>query len=98
MFSGGSGQLEGDFERFGIDPELMPRRERLGVYPENLDAIHFFMRLQTQWTISPMGERIGLHYPSVETAARVLGVSLTPDLFDKVQIMEMTALKVLRRG
>jgi len=98
MFSGDSDQLKGDFERFGIDTTLMPQRDKLGVYRSNMEAIDFFMRLQTQWMISPMGERIGLHYPSVETASRVLGVPLTPDLFDKVQIMEMTALKVLRRG
>lgn len=76
----------------------MPSREPLGVYQENIDAIHFFMRLQTQWVISPMGERVGLNYAGIESAARIMGNPLTSELFDKVQIMEAATLKALRRG
>lgn len=76
----------------------MPDRQPLGVYQENLDAIRFFLKLQTQWLVSPMGERVGLNYASVEAVARVLGISLTPSLFEQVQVMEDETLKVLRRG
>lgn len=76
----------------------MPEAEPLGVYQDNIGAINFFLRLQTQWLISPMGERIGLNYASVESAARILGIPLTPDLFEQVQTMEDATLKVLRRG
>lgn len=69
-----------------------------GVYRENLEALEFFMRLQTQWVISPMGERVGLNYAGVEPCARMSDIKMTPDLFEKVQIMELAALKEMQNG
>lgn len=76
----------------------MPKPEPLPIYQTNLDAIRFFLKLQTQWTISPMGDRVGLNYASVESVARILCITLDEPLFEQVQTMEDELLKVLRRG
>ena len=44
-----------------------------------------------------MGSRTGLNYPGVESAARLSGIEITPDLFGQLQIMEMTALKEMAK-
>lgn len=51
------------------------------------------MRVQTQWNISPMGQRIGLNYPGVRAAAKMAGVKIDPDMFAGLQIMEYQVLK-----
>jgi len=59
--------------------------------------VQFFVRLQTQWLVGGMGSRTGLNYPGVESAARLSGLEITPDLFGQLQIMEMTALKEMAK-
>lgn len=99
MFTAGGDQaLADDMEAWGVPAERIQRRECFGVYEENLEALNFFMRLQTQWVVSPMGERVGLNYGSIEPCARMLATEMTPELFEKVQIMEVTALKEMHNG
>lgn len=44
-----------------------------------------------------MGQRVGLNYPGVETAARLLGYDMTPELFDQLQTMELAALREMTK-
>jgi hypothetical protein len=76
----------------------MPKSEPLSVYQSTLDALRFFLKLQTQWTVSPMGDRVGLNYASVESVARISGIKLDSDLFEQVQVMEEEVLRITRRG
>lgn len=73
------------------------REEGFEVDPENWDAIVLFMRSQTQWIISGMGQRTGLYYAGVEAVARISGVSLTAELFDQVQLLELTTINELNK-
>jgi hypothetical protein len=66
------------------------------VLPENLEAVRLFCAASTQWRRAGMGGvPLGLEYPGLESAARMMGVGMTPELFESVRVMEFAALKVL---
>lgn len=65
------------------------------LWPENLDSLTLFMRMQTQWRIGPAGAS-GLDYAGVSSALRFLRVRPTPEFFDDLQIMETAALRAMR--
>ena len=96
--SGDTAAQRAEFEAWGVPEEEISEalhREPLGIYPENWDAVQLFLRVQSQWYFSGLGQRTGLNYSGVETAARLLGYNLTPDLFDQVQNLELAAIKEL---
>ena len=64
------------------------------VYPDNLPVIQLFMRVQTQWNISPMGQRMGLNYPGVAAAAAMSCMDINETIFDGLQIMEFHTLRL----
>lgn len=45
-----------------------------------------------------MGDRVGLNYASVESVARISGITLDSNLFEQVQVMEEEVLRITRRG
>lgn len=100
----GKRELTEDMESWGASPDVIseaigeddPELEPFGVYRENWIAVGFFLGLQTQWVVTGFGERTGLNYSGVEVAARLKGVELTSDLFQQIQIMEMSALKEMK--
>jgi hypothetical protein len=55
------------------------------------------MRCQTQWIVSGMGHRVGLSYAGLEAAARLSGADMTPELFDQVQLLELTTINELNK-
>lgn len=58
-----------------------------------MPVIELFFALATQWRRHPMtGTRLGLDYPSIEPAARLLGIEMTPARFADLQVMEGAAL------
>jgi len=42
----------------------------------------------TQWRFSGMGARTGYDYAGVEAAARMKRIEITPELFEKLQVIE----------
>lgn len=56
--------------------------------PDNWDTVQLFLRLQTQWRISPMGYRLGLEYTSVPIVCRAFSLKFTKQLFSDLQLME----------
>lgn len=52
-----------------------------------------FLRADTQWIYSGLGQRIGLNYLGVESIARILNIELTEDLFGRLQIAERARLR-----
>lgn len=73
------------------------RETQFEVDQENWDAVVLFMRSQTQWVVSAMGQRTGLNYAGIETVARLYRMDLTPDLFDQVQLLELTVINELSK-
>lgn len=74
------------------------RAKDFPVYAENWEPLNFFMRLQTQWTVSGMGQKTGLNYDGVKAAAAMLRIHMTSDLFEKIQTMELAALKEMNKN
>ena len=66
------------------------------VWPENWEVVEMFMRLQTQWHYSGMGQMTGLNYASVEALLRIYRKKKPRELLDDLQVMELAALRVVR--
>ena len=55
-----------------------------------------FIDLATQWTVTGMGEIVGLNYAAVEAVMRMKKLTKRDRLFADIQIMELAALAVFR--
>lgn len=72
-----------------------PLDDAVWIWPENLSAWGFWLRVQTQWRVGFSG-RSGLDYGGVRVAMDLLGVDRRDrgELFRMVQAMECAALGV----
>lgn len=61
--------------------------------PDEVDAVSLFLRLGSQWRYAPTGGRLGLDYAAVPPTAAMLGMTVTPALFDDLRTMEHAALE-----
>lgn len=88
-----------DAKQFGIDPELILARiqqpEELEIWPDNLDTLNLFLRLETQWQRTGMGTVTGLNYQSLEAVAKLTHGGLTLQLLDDIRAMELAAIPIL---
>lgn len=65
------------------------------IWPDNAPAAELFYASYSQWQRNSMtGHLIGLNYPGVESAARMASISITPELFSNLQIIEQGALGI----
>lgn len=81
----------------GFSPEDYDH-DVIEVWPEHWDAVHFFLRLPTQWRYGMSG-RTGLDYTAVMSLLATM--RLPPDkadeILESVQVMEMAALEEMKR-
>lgn len=70
--------------------------EEITLWPENVPAVRLFLALGTQWRGSGLGGA-GLDYAAIPPTAAMMEIPMSPALFDKLQIMEATVRKELRR-
>lgn len=69
------------------------------VWPENWPAVQLFAAVQTQWRVHGFtGRPLGLDYPAVEAAMRMLRIKDRPATFERIRIMEAAALATLNKG
>lgn len=54
--------------------------------------MNLFLRLGSQWRFHHTGVRLGLDYAVVPPVAAMLGIVMTPALFDDLRLMEGAAL------
>ena len=67
--------------------------------PDELDAVRLFFTLGSQWRVhAATGVRLGLEYTAVPATAGMLGVTMTPALFDDLRVMEGAALAAFARA
>lgn len=71
--------------------------DALEIWPENVETVSAFLRLQTQWVLGAMGGVVGLNYQAVEALFNILGIEKRLEVFDGLQVMERAALAVLNR-
>ena len=70
-------EVANDFAAFGAPQELIEMHtatDALEVWPENVEIVSAFLRLQTQWIIGAMGGVVGLNYQAVEALFNILGI------------------------
>ncbi|HEU4958962.1 MAG TPA: DUF1799 domain-containing protein [Sphingomonas sp.] len=66
--------------------------------PDELDAVDLFHALASQWRMHPMaGVRLGIDYAAVPATAAMLGLTMTPELFADLRVMEGAALAAFPR-
>jgi hypothetical protein len=76
-----------------VDASGTPLHQVFEAYPENRDAESLFYICSTQWERNAMtGQLLSLHYPGVEAAARMAGITITPDLFYDLRLIEHGAI------
>lgn len=60
----------------------------------NDKPLALFLACMTQ-RVESFGGVVGLNYPSVESAARMMGIEMTPDLFSAIRCAEREWLNIL---
>lgn len=67
----------------------------LGIWPENLSALHLFRVAHTQWAAS-FGGLIGLRYEALPVCMDLAGIPTEerPQAFAGVQVMEAEILRI----
>jgi len=98
-----SQNLAEELRRFRAPPEVIAAalRERedevVAIHPDNVETVTLFAALSTQWRHAGLtGVRIGLDYQAIEPTARMLGITLNPNIFSGLRVMEMEALAAMR--
>jgi len=67
--------------------------------PDEATAFSLFVALGTQWERHGMtGLRLGISYTAIQPTAQMLGVSMTPRLFNDIRTMERAALDEFARA
>ncbi|MGG7604629.1 DUF1799 domain-containing protein [Massilia sp. BKSP1R2A-1] len=81
------------FGLYAVDDRVLDQDE-YWLWPENEEAFHLWVGLQTQWNVGMAGA-FGLNYPGVETCMRLRDYSRKKrvELFAMVQLMEQACLE-----
>jgi hypothetical protein len=96
-------ELVADARRWGIDPALLQDEdEEAGLWEVNLPALEAFSVIGTQWRVLSLGEGrllyLGLDYAAAAAGLALAGLTLPPDLWSDVQVIEAGALGALNRN
>ena len=67
------------------------------MWPEHVDALGMFMRVQTQWRTGSNGV-VGLDYGVVLELARLTKIEDPVQLLDDLQVMELHARNLLNKA
>jgi hypothetical protein len=102
LFQGDRSELLEDAAHWGIPPEALPEEEvTSGIWPENEPAVTAFLAVATQWRgVAQMDG--GTHWLGLDQAAAkagfdLAGITMTPDLWNEVRLVEAGA-KVALNG
>ena len=68
--------------------------EDFGIWPENWAAWQAFLSVSTQWSVSMNGPT-GLDYTRVKAGLELAGFAVTPELWQKLRVIESTVLSAL---
>ena len=77
-------------------PELEPEEDFL-VLEENWAAIDLFLKVQTQWRVSGLGNLFGLCYSDVIETAKLYEVPNLAEVFKDLQVIEITVMSLLNK-
>nr|WP_281546762.1 DUF1799 domain-containing protein [Pseudoalteromonas sp. PAR1] len=68
------------------------KEKHFDLYSCNAEAVNAFLMVETQW----QGEGRGLDYCNAEVAWRLAELNITPDIFKKIQVLEVEAMNAAR--
>ena len=96
-------ELAADARRWGIDPALLEDQdEDAGLWLVNLPALEIFSMIGTQWRVLSLGENrllyLGLDYAAAAAGLGLAGITVPPDVWSDVQVIEAGALGALNRN
>ncbi|MFD1342879.1 DUF1799 domain-containing protein [Litorisediminicola beolgyonensis] len=90
-----------DARRWGLDlsiEDLRPESDD-GLWPEHLAAFEAFLEVASQWRIIPRQAAApyyaGLDFGAAEAGLRLAGVTVTPELWAQVRVIESAARAAL---
>lgn len=67
--------------------------DEVEIGPSEFEAVRLFFSLGSQWRVHAMtGLRLGIDYAAVTPTAAMMGMTMTPLLFDDLTTMERAAL------
>jgi hypothetical protein len=55
-----------------------------------------WLKVQTQWRVGMA--LVGLDYPAVLATAQILGIAITQELFEQIQVLEFDVLEEANNG
>ena len=67
------------------------------LWPEHLTSFDLFMRCETQWRISGLGQVTGFCYDSVLAIAKLYEYDDLKSVIEDLQIMEIKAIEILNK-
>ena len=76
---------------FGLVREEEVEEEHFALWPENVEPMQVFIAMQRQIRVSPGGQMIGFDYTALDRVEKSLGITIGPELFRSVQVMEDAA-------
>lgn len=90
--------LDDDEAHFGAPTKDAPQvEETLFVLPQNHTAVLALTAASSQWQRDNDGVEIALDYARADIAWRYANITLNPDDFAKLQILERTIIGLIRR-
>ena len=94
-------KVRADLRAFGATEEaivkqLGPEEKDFHVWPENWPAVDAFLAVRTQW-ITGMNGPTALDYTRVRDGLAMAGIETTPELFQKLRILESAVLEALSK-
>ena len=73
------------------------KEEDFELWPEHQNVFDLFMRCQTQWRISGLGQVTGFCYDSVLAIAKLYEYDDLKSVIEDLQIMEIKAIEILNK-
>ena len=73
------------------------KEEDFELWPEHQNVFDLFMRCQTQWRISGLGQVTGFCYDSVLAIAQLYEYDDLKNVIEDLQVMEVKAIEILNK-
>ena len=92
MLGGEIDETDEALAALGVDTAIEKEQRTFPVLEENMEAVRVFVMCLTQWRAGSSG-LVGLDYNVVFEVMALYDIKEKRDTFERVQIMEMAALK-----
>jgi hypothetical protein len=100
---GGASRDDAEESAFwGLDPDLLTPSETTGIWESNVQAVTAFLSIDSQFRMTGLARGgvlvTGLDYQGARAGLDLAGITVTPDLWRSIQLIEAGAVGALNRG